>query len=261
MCYVLIVEPDEMSREIIKKEVRTHFVNVHLLPEALTGKKALEVAKEHEVEILILSLDLDDMDGFELMYQLLLQFPNLKTIITSETKDFDKAQHAIRCGVLDFLIKPLHETFVFALDRTIKSINQVSLYNDEKAKKIVDTNKPGADILKMVDYIHDNYQKDPSLSELASKMHLNEQYTSRVFKENLGMNFVTYLMEYRIEKAKKLLSTSTDSVGDIASSVGYLDATYFTKVFKKKTGYTPRQYRTLFKGERIIFTNQKSLSV
>ena len=69
-------------------------------------------------------------------------------------------------------------------------------------------------------------------------------YLSSVFSQNMQKTFTEYVTEKRMEKAKKLLRSSDDSTGKIASEVGYKDAHYFSYVFKKTQGCSPREFRS-----------------
>ena len=88
--------------------------------------------------------------------------------------------------------------------------------------------------------------QDLSLSVLAEEFHLNPQYISQLFKNEIGVNFLSYLTNIRMEKAKKLLLSTSLSVAEVAEQSGYGDYRVFTKVFKKSEGITPSQYRRDF---------------
>lgn len=85
-----------------------------------------------------------------------------------------------------------------------------------------------------------------SLAVLSEEFHLNAQYISRLFKNEIGVNFLTYLTNIRMEKAKKLLLSASLSIADVAEQSGYGDYRVFTKVFKKNEGIMPSQYRRGF---------------
>lgn len=95
-------------------------------------------------------------------------------------------------------------------------------------------------------YIDNNYQKNLSLEFLASLFYVNRSYLSHLFKTKQGKNYVDYLNEVRITKAKELLTTSKRNLYQIAKAVGYDNVKYFFRVFKKKVGLTPEQYRSKF---------------
>lgn len=101
---------------------------------------------------------------------------------------------------------------------------------------------------EILKYIHANYLEPLYLVDIANKFFYNQTYISDLIKRNLGKNFTEYVIELRIEKACKLLSSTDDSISSIAAKCGYNDYCYFTKQFKKITGKTPSAYR---KGIRV----------
>ena len=82
-----------------------------------------------------------------------------------------------------------------------------------------------------------------TLQETAGYVDLNPSYFSTLFKQSCGLSFKEYLNYIRIEESKKLLTSTDRSILDIAIDIGFEDQSYFTKVFKKYTGLTPKQYR------------------
>lgn len=105
-----------------------------------------------------------------------------------------------------------------------------------------ENNKPATMYDQVLDYIHENYNKDISLKVIAGEFYVNSSYLGQMFKKEAGQLFSTYLNEYRIEKAKILLKTTKMKASHIAKEVGYSDANYFYKVFKKYTGVYPSEY-------------------
>ncbi|MFD0672703.1 response regulator [Cohnella sp. GCM10027633] len=94
-------------------------------------------------------------------------------------------------------------------------------------------------------YIHDNYAKELSLESVAEHIHLTPTYFSNIFKKEMNENFVDYVSNYRIEKAKELLRAGEHNVIATAGMVGFSNVKYFYKVFKKRTGYTPSEYKNI----------------
>ncbi|SEO00318.1 two-component system, response regulator YesN [Amphibacillus marinus] len=92
-------------------------------------------------------------------------------------------------------------------------------------------------------YIMQFSHEDISLDLLADKMGLSPIYISKMFKEKLGINYIEFLTECRIEKAKQLLADPEKSIKAITFDIGYHDPNYFSKVFKRQTGLSPKQYR------------------
>jgi len=98
---------------------------------------------------------------------------------------------------------------------------------------------------KIRHYLDENYSKDISLDTVAEVVNLSTSYLSFIFKEISGKNFVDYVNEFRIEKAKKLLDETSLNIAQIAEKVGYNSANNFSKVFKKYVGISPGQYRKI----------------
>jgi two-component system, response regulator YesN len=98
-------------------------------------------------------------------------------------------------------------------------------------------------IHQLKQYIFDNSQQDISLDALGKLVGLSPIYISKMFKEKLGVNYIDFLTECRMEKAKKLLADSKKSIKEITFEVGYHDPNYFSKVFKKMCKVSPMGYR------------------
>lgn len=97
---------------------------------------------------------------------------------------------------------------------------------------------------KALAYIDENYMNDSlSLNTVAAEAEVSANYLSAVFSQSMKKTFVEYVTEKRMEKAKKLLKSTSLSSGEIASRVGYKDSHYFSFVFKKTQGMSPREYR------------------
>lgn len=98
-------------------------------------------------------------------------------------------------------------------------------------------------VVQIKEYIRNHYAEDMNVASLADRFYMNPNYLSNFFKEKTNLGLVGYIEAVRMERAKYYLKEGDYSVTDIASATGYADANYFSKVFKKYTGLTPRQYR------------------
>ena len=116
----------------------------------------------------------------------------------------------------------------------------LSFINDDSAGKNR-SNVPRFE--SILDYINRNFT-DPelSISKVADIFFYNEKYLSSLFIKNTGVKFTDYLTKLRIDYAVNYISEHTVSVGDLAAACGFTDPLYFSKVFKKSTGYTPSKH-------------------
>ncbi|RXZ83166.1 AraC family transcriptional regulator [Paenibacillaceae bacterium] len=94
-----------------------------------------------------------------------------------------------------------------------------------------------------ISYIHENYTAPIAVSQAADAAGLSERHFHRMFDKVMGVTFTCYVQNLRIERSCELLTTTRLSVSEIAESIGYQDRGFFVKLFKKKTGHTPRSYR------------------
>lgn len=103
--------------------------------------------------------------------------------------------------------------------------------------------KSSEDIEKILDYIHQHYNEDLSQYVLAELVSMSPSQFSILFKEEVGINFSDYIINYRIKKAKELLISTDMKVSDIAELLRYNNSQNFIRIFKQLTGITPGEYR------------------
>ncbi len=100
------------------------------------------------------------------------------------------------------------------------------------------------DIIKTaMEYIKDNYSKEISLDDVSRQVNISPYYFSKIFKEESGLNFIEYLTNIRIDKAKELLSGTEMSIKEVCATCGYTDPNYFSRSFKKNVGVTPTEFK------------------
>lgn len=100
---------------------------------------------------------------------------------------------------------------------------------------------------KIRQYIDSHYREEIKRDTLAEMVYLNTDYMSRIFKKEYGISISSYILQKRVGEAKKLLSQSDLPINTVSIYVGYSNFSYFTKMFKENTGYSPLEYRRNFK--------------
>ena len=120
------------------------------------------------------------------------------------------------------------------VDKVEMATQNIMSKRDECSNNIVDIAK---------EYIRNNYSKALNLDEVSYFVNISPYYFSKIFKEGTGENFIEYLTNIRMEKAKELLNSTDYSMKEICAMVGYSDPNYFSRSFKKNVGVTPTEYK------------------
>lgn len=120
---------------------------------------------------------------------------------------------------------------------------QLTAVAEDMASRM-DTNAPGF-ITRAKKYIHERIGEDISLKEVASKINTSSYYLCKQFKKATGLSYTEYVSKIRIQKAKKLLLEPEIRVSEVAFQVGFQSLTHFNRVFKKFTGHSPTEYRSM----------------
>lgn len=107
-----------------------------------------------------------------------------------------------------------------------------------------DAEKESTVIGNAKEYINNCYNREIGLDDVAAFVQLSPAYFSRLFKQETGENFIDYLIKVRMEHGKRLLETTTHKTYEISQMVGYKKSKYFSKLFKKYSGYTATEYRS-----------------
>ena len=113
------------------------------------------------------------------------------------------------------------------------------------ARAIASSNYSGSSqIIKLaIQDINENYRNKISLKTVADHLHTNPSYLSTLFKQEMGMTFTDYLNQVRINRSCELLANTNLSLVDVSFQAGFDGQSYFTKVFRKIKGATPKDYR------------------
>lgn len=237
---VLLVDDEIMIREGFKKLFDWEAHECVVVGEAADGMEAITKIDEEQPDIVIMDINIPIINGLKVIQLSRVKYPSMAFVIVSGYDDFSYCREALRLQITDYILKPVnYEEFGSCIARL-----KISLYNNEvKEKPVVKKERVITGITK---YMQEHLSEDVSLHILSEEFHLNSQYISQLFKNEIGVNFLTYLTNIRMEHAKKLLLSSSLSIAEVSEQSGYGDYRVFTKVFKKSEGITPSQYRRDF---------------
>jgi two-component system response regulator YesN len=126
-------------------------------------------------------------------------------------------------------LRRFKNVFDFEVNNENKINNKVS-YKDEIVKKS-----------KL--YVKENIEGDITLNKVSQYLNISKNYFCSMFKQETGINFLNYIVQQKIERAKKMLVEENMKVYEVSERLGYSDTTYFSKIFKRNVGVTPQDYK------------------
>ncbi len=238
MYKLLIAEDEELERIALKKIIERNFPNIQVLNYAKNGEEAINLAKTYTPDILLMDIRMPLKNGIEAQKEIIKFLPHIKTVIVTAYSEFTYAQEAIKHSVYDFLLKPVSPK---VLSDCIKSI--INLPGFHESSQDTESSFTQEALTKSIKFIEENYLKGLTLADISKQVHLSEKYFSRYFKIKTGSTITQYIQDLKINRAKDLLKNSNTPIYRIAMDLNFSDSSYFTKVFLKHEGITPRQYR------------------
>ena len=239
---VLLVDDEIMIREGFKQLFDWEAHDCQVVGEAADGMEALGKIDSLKPDIVIMDINIPIMNGLKVIQLSRIKHPEMAFVIVSGYDDFSYCREALRLQITDYILKPVnYEEFGTCIDNL-----KISLFQQRVSAAPEPEKQEERTIAGITRYLQEHLAEEMSLSVLADEFHLNPQYISQLFRNEIGVNFLAYLTNIRIEKAKKLLLSTPLSVAEVAERAGYGDYRVFTKVFKKSEGVTPSQYRREF---------------
>ena len=237
---VLLVDDEIIIRRGFRQLFDWEAHDCEVVGEAADGMEALSQIDSLNPEIVIMDINIPIMNGLKVIQLSRMKHPETAFIIVSGYDDFAYCREALRLQITDYILKPVdYEEFGACIDNL-----KIALFQQKSAEEI----EGGEEriINKIVRFVQNHLAEEISLSVLAEEFHFSTQYVSQLFKNEIGVNFLTYLTNIRMEKAKKLLLSTDLPIAEVSEQTGYGDYRVFTKVFKKSEGVTPTQYRRDF---------------
>ena len=261
MIRLLIADDEKLEREALAELVQRRFEREVVLEVAENGRKAADTAVLWGADLILMDIEMPGMSGLDAARAVLAQRPSCRVIFVTAYSLFQYAHEAVHLGACDYLLKPVDpdelEASVRRAMRQIETERKLEelaaarpqpeqTETEEEAEDAPEEGENSQTALVMAHvrrYLEDNYMFDLSLDSVGEILHISPAYLSAQFKKYQEMNFLDCLTELRINAAKELLSDPFRSSAEVASMVGYEDASYFARAFKKRTGMTPTQYR------------------
>lgn len=168
-----------------------------------------------------------------------------KNVNLKKLKENYKNLQKIKYSKLKSIINLVYYTTFYITD-CIKNKKWIHAeINDNILNKRIELSN--SQIAPALKYIHENIHENILLKDVATLCNMSISQFSRIFKKETNKTLKEYIILKKIEKAKFLIENSNKSLSEISDKLGLEDSSYFTKVFKKYEGITPKQYRDMFK--------------
>ncbi|MFD2670885.1 response regulator [Marinicrinis sediminis] len=245
---MIIVDDEDFIRLGMEKILSKMDMDIDIIGSYSNGMDALNhlsKLNEQEIDVLITDIKMPIMDGLKLVEHAGEQMKGLSMIILSGFSEFEYARKALRYGVVDYLLKPVDKQQLYQLLRQIYDRKARSPQVERELSTSGDKAHSEHYVIDQIKSILDQEYDQPfELEKLAETIGMSSSYISRLFKNETGATITDYLIQLRIAKAKQFLTDHPNLRNyEIAQFVGYGDAVYFNKLFKKMVGMTPKEYK------------------
>lgn len=237
---VVLVDDEIMIRQGFRQLFDWEAHGCEVVGEAADGMEAMSQIDSLNPDIVIMGINIPVMNGLKVIQLSRIKHPDTAFIIVSGYDDFAYCREALRLQITDYILKPVdYEEFGVCIDNL-----KIAMFQQKSTEESSESDERV--INSIVRYMQNHLAEEINLSVLAEEFHFSTQYISQLFKSEIGVNFLAYLTNIRMEKAKKLLLSTPLSIADVSEQSGYSDYRVFTKVFKKSEGVTPSQFRREF---------------
>lgn len=218
--------------------------------------QALTIFQNESVDVMISDIEMPYGSGLELVEWVRKNHPDTECIFLTYHDEFDFAKKAIKLQCLDYVLKPvppekLSEILIKAIEVTQQKQRKehYAQYGKHYLDELSDTDigkqaKPKDIVNEIEQIIRKNLSETKTVEELARQVYLSPDHLTRLFKKEKGQTVIEYITHQSMFWAKELLEQNELTISRISAKVGYGNYSYFTKVFKKYYGKTPREYQS-----------------
>jgi signal transduction histidine kinase/AraC-like DNA-binding protein/ActR/RegA family two-component response regulator len=230
---ILIVDDDPQTRALHRRIIAEHFPG-YTIRAVGDGRAALDMLARETPSLIVLDLAMPEVDGVAVL----------------ETLRANSRTAAVPVLVLsDRTLAPadvrrLGEARVIFQTKDVLSEEELA----RSLRRTLGRDEPlpphtSALVKRAIAFIQQHYTEQLSRQEIADAVGVSKDYLGRIFHQELGLAPWDYLIRYRVLRAKELLQTTSYSIADVATRVGFDTATYFSHIFHREVGCSPRIFR------------------
>lgn len=248
---LLIVDDQKTVAAGLLKLVDWESVGIDEAFGANSAQEAKEILKAHKIDVMLSDIEMPVENGLSLFRWVKNQGMDLKCIFLTAHAEFAYAKESISLGAFDYVVQPArYGEIKDAVRRAVisKGGNPVSEQKESvpDTRAVQEIKDEGDAVDQVISYIDDNMEKEIHRSELVELVHLNADYLNRLFKERKGKTLREYIIERKMEEAKRMLQETRLPVSIIAGKVGYDNFSHFSYAYKKVYGQSPLESRNAY---------------
>lgn len=249
---VLIVDDQIDVVRGLMSAIRWDRLGVDEVHTAYSVTQAEQLLQDHAIDILLCDIEMPPRSGLELLSYIEKNKLATYSIVLSSHAEFSYAQEALRHGAFDYIIQPASYLEIEkAILRAREDLHagQATPPDEVLDASMITDETPVIDdpIQVILAHIRQNISSPLSREEIAEAVYLNPDYVARIFKRSMGMTIGEYITREKIEFAKSMLIDTETPVSVIALRVGYSNFSYFSQLFRKATGYSPNEFRRMYR--------------
>lgn len=247
MYKVLLVDDEPAILEAEKRAIAQRIQDFEVAAEAYTVDKAIEIFNEIHPEVVLTDMKMPGKSGIELIKYIGSQEQKPAVCIAvSGYSDFHYVHDAFMYGGFDYLLKPIEPAKIEELFERIRKL-LISMRADADRISITTDRPSGKELTAAIEhYVKNHLSEDNSIIRICGRFMISQPYLSKIFKKYKNCTYNEYIMNLKINEAKRLLEQHDCLIGEVAETLGFTDQFYFSKVFKNGVGCTPREYRKKF---------------
>jgi signal transduction histidine kinase/AraC-like DNA-binding protein/ABC-type sugar transport system substrate-binding protein len=230
---ILIVDDDPQARALYRDLVVAEFPG-YAVRTAEDGAAALAILEHDTPSLVILDLMMPQIDGFAVLEYMRAHErtrPVPVLVMSGRMLAYEEIER------LNHALVAFQSKEILTRAETVASVRRVLMGTDLLPQHT------SALVKRAVAYIQQHHARDLSRQDIAAAVGVSKNYLSQIFHQELGISPWEYLNRYRIKQAKELLRRTDARITEVAAQVGFADLAYFSRVFRKHVGASPRTYR------------------
>lgn len=253
MYRVIIVENEEIILKGLVYSIPWADIGCIVVGQGSDGREGVELIKLHQPDIVLLDVSMPVLSGTGMLRETYEDYC-YSAIVLSAYPYFQYAQDAMAYGAIRYLLKPLKQIELLrAVEEAKKQCNIRRVWVAHKKEQAdwmalhmgmepLSKAAPSEMVQAMLDYAEANYRDRITLQAVAETLNYSIASLNKGFKKQMGTTYIEYVNRLRIQKAMNLIKAGADSLNDVSELCGFEDSKYFSSVFKKYIGCSPKEY-------------------